>query len=57
MLMSIRFPALVSEAVALDSLAFSSINEVMMQRGDLCEVSQIPVDGPFRVVRLLPRSR
>ena len=25
----------------------------MMQRRDLCEVSQIPVDGAFRVVGLL----
>ena len=25
----------------------------MMERSDLCEVSQIPVDGPFRGVRLL----
>ena len=25
----------------------------MMERGDLCEVSQVAVDGPFGVVRLL----
>ena len=26
---------------------------LMMERSDLCEVSQIPPDGPFGVVRLL----
>ena len=25
----------------------------MMERGDLCEVSQVPPDGPFGMVRLL----
>ena len=25
----------------------------MMERGDLCEVSQVPPDGPFAVVGLL----
>ena len=25
----------------------------MMERGDLCEVSQVAVDGPFAVIRLL----
>ena len=32
MLMSISFPAIVSEWIALDSLAFSSINEVLSHK-------------------------
>ena len=32
MLMSIRFPAIISEWVALDSLAFSSITEVLSDK-------------------------
>ena len=29
----------------------------MMERGDLCEVSQVAVDSPFGVVRLLLNLR